>query len=84
MGRLDIEPGYWPHAHKLGGINFRQRGIGRHILYAVINTGQKNSPMRAGGKVGEIFFLAKINNDLHIQVGISYGRKNDDWSPVSS
>ena len=31
--------------------------------------------MRAGDKVSENFFLAKINSHAHIQVGISYGRK---------
>ena len=39
---------------------------GRHILYAMFNTGQKFSmikfsPMRAGGEIGENFLLAKIS-----------------------
>ena len=51
---------------KFGGINFRQCGKGRHILYVIINTGQKIrvikiSPMRADGKIGENFLLAKIS-----------------------
>ena len=43
-----------------GGINFRQCGKGRHILFVIINTGQKIcvikiSQMRADGEIGENF-----------------------------
>ena len=53
-------------AEIFGGINFRQRGKGRHILNVIINTGQKIraikfSPIRADGEIGENFLLAKIS-----------------------
>ena len=48
------------------GINFHQCSRGHHILYVIINTGKKSlrikiSAMRAGGKIGENFLLAKIS-----------------------
>ena len=53
-------------AEIFGGINFRQCCEGRHILNVIINTGQKIhaikiSPIRADGKIGENFLLAKIS-----------------------
>ena len=46
MGKflLDInftKPSYLCITELFGGINFRQCGKGRHILYVIINTGQK-------------------------------------------
>ena len=54
------------YCRNIGGINFCQCGKGRHILYVIINTGQKIhvikiSPMRADGKIGENFLLVKIS-----------------------
>ena len=46
-------------------LNFRQCSKDRHILYVIINAGQKIriikiSPMRADGEISKIFLLAKI------------------------
>jgi hypothetical protein len=41
-------------------LNLSQCDKGRHILYAIFNTGQKKLPMKAGGEIGESFLLAKI------------------------
>ena len=55
------KPRYLCIAEIFSGINFRQCGEGCHILYVIINTEQiKISPTRAGGKIGENFFLVKI------------------------
>ena len=35
--------GYLCIAEVFGGINFHQYGKGRHMLYVIVNTGQKNS-----------------------------------------
>ena len=52
------------HIELYSGINFYQCGKGRHILYIIINTGQKIvenfSPMTTGGEIGEIVLLVKI------------------------
>ena len=69
-------------AEIFGGINFRQCGKGRHILYVIINTGKKKiriikiSPMRADGEIGENFLLAKISAYtvhvcVHVQVAVT-------------
>ena len=45
-------------------LKFHQCGKGRHVLYAVINEGQKNkiSPMKAND---EIFLVVKISTYTH-------------------
>ena len=48
------------------GINSCQYGKGHHILYVIINTGQKILwikllPTRAGGEIGKNFLLVKIS-----------------------
>ena len=53
-------------AEIFGGINFCQCGKGHHILNVIINTGQKIrvtkiSPIKADGKIGKNFLLAKIS-----------------------
>ena len=52
------KPSHLCVAETFGGINFCQCGKGRHILYVIINTGQKICvikilPMRADGKIGK-------------------------------
>ena len=47
---------------KLVEKNLHQCGKGHHILFVIFSSRQKFSvlPMRADGKIGEIFLLAKI------------------------
>ena len=59
-------PRYLCIAEIFGDIIFHQCGKGHHILYVIINTGQKIhvikiSPMRADGEIGENFLLEKIS-----------------------
>ena len=54
------------YCRNIWGNKFRQCSEGHHILYVIINTGQKNlcgkiSPMRADGEIGKNFLLAKIS-----------------------
>ena len=68
-----------------GGINFHQCGKGRHILYVIINTGQKIhvikiSPMRADGEIGENFCVygtmtlvcQSLANYMYIEINLPY------------
>ena len=60
------KPSYYCITEIFSGINFRQCGKGCHILYVIINTGQKIRvikilPMRADGEIGKNFLLAKIS-----------------------
>ena len=60
------KPSYLCVVENFRGNNFRQSGKGRHILYAIFNTGQrvsvmKFSPMRAGEESDKNFPLVKIS-----------------------
>ena len=60
------------------GIKFRQCHKGYHILYVIINTGQKIcvikiSSMRADGEIGKNFLLAKISmHTVYWNTGVLY------------
>ena len=61
LTNIFAKPNYHCIAEIFGGINFRKCSKGHHIFDIMINTGQKNSPMRADGEISEKFLLAKIS-----------------------